>query len=372
MEVSRYNYAAQFGDVATLCDQLRALILAGKYILSKELQEFERDFGRFLGVPFVRGVNSGTDALVLALRSLGISHGDEVITQANTFYATVASICLVGAKPVLVDVDPTTFSMDYSQIEASLTPRTKAIIPVHLYGKPAPLTHIIPIAERWRLFLVEDAAQAHGAMIGNKRVGTFGTIGCFSFHPSKNLAAAGDAGAVVTSSPALDHQLRVLRELGQERQNQHIAIGLNSKLDSLQALILSQKLPRLDQWNEQRRHVALQYRHKLTGLPIAFQAESDDETHVYHLFQIRVNGGIRDSLLQRLCAAGIDAVVRYPCPIHLQEAFRDQKWTVGQFPVAERLAQELLALPIRPDLSEESIDYVCRIVRQFYTGDVAC
>lgn len=345
---------------------IERLLLSGDYVLSQDVARFEQAFGQYLGISHVRGLNSGTDALILALLALGVGPDDEVITQANTFYATVAAIRLVGATPVLVDAEEETCLIDVSQIAAAITSRTRVVLPVHLYGKPTPMMPILALAERHGLAVVEDAAQAHGARLGERRVGTFGTLGCFSFHPSKNLAAAGDAGAIVTRDARLDEQIQRRRALGQAGQNNHVTLGYNSKLDALQALVLSLKLPRLDEWNDSRRRVAQWYHELLVDLPISFQEWQPGEEHVFHLFQIRTEQ--RDALLSHLQRCRVDAVIRYPQPIHLQSAFADQGWQPGQFPVAERLARELLCLPIRPDMEFDEVEYVAATIRDFFTG----
>jgi dTDP-4-amino-4,6-dideoxygalactose transaminase len=368
VRVARYNFAHQLGgDIESLIADLRAMLIGGRYELTAELRDFEHQLGSYLGAPHVRGVNSGTDALVIALRALGIGKGDEVVTQANTFHATVAAIELVGAEPVLVDADSETFLIDTAQLRDAIRSRTRALLPVHLYGKPTPMSEIVALARRHELFLVEDAAQAIGARIDGQAVGTFGDCGCFSFHPSKNLAAAGDGGAVVTRDADLDERVRRQRELGQVGQNNHLVVGLNTKLDAMQARILAWKLPRLEEWNSHRRRAAGWYRERLAELPLGFQAQTPGETHVYHLFQIRTDR--RDALLIQLREHGIDAVVRYPTPIHLQPAFARHGWKAGQFPVAEALSRELLCLPIRPDISLEEVDYVSDYIRDFFAGD---
>src|SRR5438132_6307641 len=365
MKVARYNYAHQLGtDIEPLIADLRAMLVGGRYELTAEVKQFEAELAQFLGARFVRGVNTGTDALVVALRALGIGPGDEVITQENTFNATVGAIDLVGAEPVLVDVDPDTFLIDKRQLRDAIGPKTRALMPVHLYGKPAPMAGIVALAEARGLFVVEDAAQAIGARIEGQSVGTFGHFGCFSFHPSKNRAAAGDGGAVVARNAELDEALRRQRELGQVGQNNHVVVGFNTKLDALQARILSWKLPHLAGWNEHRRTAAEWYRERLAGLPLGFQARSEGETHAVHLFQVRT--ARRDALLAHLREREIDAVVRYPTPIHLQPAFAAYGWKAGQFPVAEALARELLCLPIRPDIGIDEIDYVTDCVRDFF------
>ena len=365
MQVGRYNYASQFGDnIEDLLADIRGMLVEGRYVLTDEVRQFEQGFGAYLGAPYVYGVGSGTDALTLALMALGIGTGDHVITHANTFHATAAAIRLVGATPVLVDVREDTFLIDDDQVFAALIPTIKAVIPVHLYGKATPLVELQRMADAYGFHIIEDAAQAHGARIHGQAAGTLGTIGCFSFHPSKNLAAAGDGGAIVTATESIANDIRVRRELGQRGQGNHLLIGLNSKLDSLQARILTWKLPRLENWNASRRQIAQCYRDRLHGLPLTFQSTGTDEEHVYHLFQVRT--AVRDRLLTFLRAAGIDAVVRYPTPIHLQPAFADCGWLPGQFPIAEALASELLCLPLHPTMSIDEIDYVCDHVRLFF------
>jgi dTDP-4-amino-4,6-dideoxygalactose transaminase len=365
--IPRYNYASQFGeDFPVLMQALEQMLLEGNYVLTAEVTDFEKAWGKFLGVRHVRAVNTGTDALVIALLSLGIGPGDEVITQANSFNATVAAIRLVGAKPILVDVDEDSFLMDQRRVAEVITSRTRVLMPVHLFGKPTPMEHLLWLAHKHDLAIVEDAAQAHGARINNRMAGTIGNVGCFSFHPSKNLAAAGDGGPVVTNDDALAEVMRQRRELGQSGQNHHVAVGLNSKLDSIQARILSHKLPHLDHWNEKRRLIASLYRERLSDLPLSFQCTSSDEQHVFHLFQVRTD--CRDAMLSYLRAAGIDVTIRYPTPIHLQPAFSDQGWRRGDFPIAERLANELLCLPIRPDMGVDEVDYVADCLRSFFRG----
>ncbi len=365
MRVSRYNYAYQFGtEIDAIMAKLRLMLFDGDYILTEEVAEFERAFANFTNTRFAFGVNTGTDALIIALMALGVGPGDEVITQANTFHATVAAVRLSGATPVLVDAHEESFLIDNSQVEAAITPRTRVVLPVHLYGKATPMDELLFLARKRSLLVVEDAAQAHGARIGSQMVGSIGNVGCFSFHPSKNLAAAGDGGAICTNTSALADRIEELRSLGQRGQNNHVCLGLNSKLDAIQALVLHAKLSKLEHWNMRRRELARMYRERLSGLPLMFQASSKEEEHVYHLFQIRTKP--RDALLSHLAEADVDAVVRYPTPIHLQPAFADCGWRCGQFPVAEKLAAELLCLPIRPDLTVDEVDYVSECVRAFF------
>lgn len=365
--VQRYNYEYQFGDsMPGLLRKIESMLVTGSYILSQEVEQFEQAFAAFVGARYAFGVNTGTDALSIALRVAKIGHGDEVITQANTFHATVLAIVNCGASPVLVDADENTFLMDLKQVDSVLASRTRALLPVHLYGKPLPLDYLFRLAANRTISIIEDACQAHGARWHGRHVGTQGHFGCFSFHPSKNLAAAGDGGAITTNSDFFAAEIRKVRSLGQEGQNNHVTVGVNSRLDSIQAAILSTKLPKLDAWNEKRRSVAALYIERLHDLPVGFQEATEGEEHVYHLFQLRTES--RDSLLQHLRGNGIDAVIRYPCPIHLQPAFSHLRWKRGQFPVAEKLSRELLALPIRPDMTVAEVDYVCDSIRSFFTG----
>jgi dTDP-4-amino-4,6-dideoxygalactose transaminase len=367
MKVQRYDYISQFERFQDFMAEISAMILDGHYVLSAEVSEFERAFAAYLECSFVVGVNTGTDALLCSLKSLKLRPEHEVVTQANTFNATVAAICLAGLKPVLVDADQDSFLMDLGQALGAITPKTRVLLPVHLYGKPTPMQKLVSESEKRGICLVEDAAQAHGARLDGRRMGTFGTLGCFSFHPSKNLAAAGDGGAIATNRADLRERLSALRVLGQAGQNNHLLASYNTKLDSIQAKVLGWKLPSLDRWNERRRQIAHQYRERLSDLPLKFQSWPEGEEHVFHLFVIRTER--RDQLLNHLQSKGVDAVIRYPVPIHLQPAFSRYGWRRGQFPVAEALALELLCLPIRPNLTIAEVDYVADCVRAFFKGD---
>jgi dTDP-4-amino-4,6-dideoxygalactose transaminase len=293
-----------------------------------------------------------------------VGPGDEVITQANTFHATVAAICQTGAKPVLVDCDADSFLIDVDALDSAISTRTRAIIPVHMYGRATTrIDEIMRLASRRGCVVIEDSAQAHGAKVLGRKTGTFGHVGCFSFHPSKNLAAAGDGGAVVTDDETIADRLRILRNLGQSSPNEHVMIGHNSKLDTVQSLVLQSKLSHLDDWNNARRVIAGRYRDGLNRLPLAFQSSGDAENHVYHLFQILLPN--RDELLQSLQSHEIDAVVRYPTPIHLQHAFVRFGWRSGAFPVAEALSRQSICLPIHPSLSDSQLDFVIGVTRTF-------
>jgi len=365
--VSRYDYSQQFQNIDDLLTDIRRVLLTGNYVLGPEVNRFEAEFARYCDSAYCKGVNSGTDALLITMLALGIGRDDEVIVPANTFHATVAAIELAGATPVLVDADERTYLMDDRWLSSLLSGRTKAIIPVHLFGKPVPMENLLELAGRKNLLVIEDAAQAHGASIQGRRVGSFGIAGCFSFHPSKNLAAAGDAGAVVTRDEAFAARLDLYRALGQRCQNEHVLVGMNSKLDTLQAQILLSKLRYLDDWNASRAEIAGWYRSELEDLPVSFQARGTDEVHVYHLLQMRTSH--RDALLGFLRVRGIDAVVRYPTPIHLQPAFHKYGWKPGQFPVSESLSKELLCLPLRPAMPEEEVLFVVETIRAFFSSN---
>jgi dTDP-4-amino-4,6-dideoxygalactose transaminase len=368
MKVGRYDYRSQFERFDEFMAELSTMIVDGHYVLSGEVEEFERAFAEYLDCRFVVGVNTGTDALLCSLKILDLQPQDEVITQANTFNATVSAICLAGLTPALVDANEDSFLMNVDQAISLVGPRTRVLLPVHLYGKPTPMQELLGECAKRGVDLVEDAAQAHGARIDSQRAGTFGVLGCFSFHPSKNLAAAGDGGAIAANRADLHEKLLALRALGQVGQNNHVYVGYNTKLDSIQAKILTWKLASLDRWNEHRRMIARQYRDRLADLPLKFQSwdHAKGEDHVFHLFAIRTEQ--RDELLKHLQSKGVDAVIRYPAPIHLQPAFSGYGWRVGQFPVAEALARELLCLPIRPNLTSTEVDYVSDCVRSFFTG----
>jgi dTDP-4-amino-4,6-dideoxygalactose transaminase len=361
--VARYDYRDQFAGIEDdVVGEIRRSLMDGSYILSEEVEAFEEAFAEYLGLRYAVGVNSGTDALVVALTGVGVGPGDEVVTVANTFHASVLAVTRTGARPVLVDCRPDDWLVDPDLIEGAITPKTRAILVVHLFGKVVGMARIREVADRHGLTIVEDACQAVGARWEGGRAGSLGRVGCFSFHPSKNLAAAGDAGAVVTDDPELAAVVRRLRHFGQVRQNEHQELGWNTKLDAFQAVVLRHKLPRLDEWNARRVQIAAEYRRRLGALPVRFQEGEGDS--VFHLFQVQAPR--RDELLAYLVGSGIDAVVRYPVPIHLQPPFEPLGHRRGDFPVAESQAAETLCLPIRPNLTLEEIGLVCEAVTEFF------
>ncbi|MFJ9517221.1 DegT/DnrJ/EryC1/StrS family aminotransferase [Kitasatospora sp. NPDC101801] len=354
MLVPRYGYPAQFDDLAALTGRISELLLSGDYILGKPVERFERSFAAQVGADTAIGLNSGTDALVLALHALGIGPGDEVVTVANTFHSTVLAIVRVGAVPVLVDCTDTDYMMDLDRLEAAITPRTRGVIAVHMFGQVLDMDRITTLTERHGLALVEDCAQAVGARWQGRQVGTFGDVGCFSFHPSKTLGAAGDAGAAVTGRPELADRLRSLRGLGQLEQNHHLEAGYSSRMDSVQALVLEHKLPRLDAWNLARRELAGRYTRALAGS--AVRVPDAGPGHVFHMYQVVVPD--RDATLAALRAAGVDAVVRYPVPIARQPAFAAHDFDPADYPNADFLAENALCLPLRPEMTPADVDLV--------------
>ncbi len=344
----------------------------GRFILGEEVSAFEEEFARYCGVRYGVGVNSGTDALYLALKAAGIGKGDEVITVANSFIASALAISFTGAKPIFVDIEPETYNLDPNALEHLLKrqrttgkkQRIKAILPVHLYGHPAEMGAIMEIADRYDLHVIEDACQGHGAEYKGKKAGSFGTLGCFSFYPTKNLGGSGDGGMVITDDKKLYEKLRLLRCYGEKKKYEHILQGGNSRLDEIQAAILRVKLRYLDRWNEQRRGKALIYKRKVEGSGVICPIEKEGARHVYHLFVIRSKK--RNGLQTFLKGKGIDTLIHYPIPIHLQKAFVELGYQRGDLPVTERYAQEILSLPFFPELSEGEINEVGDQVKNFF------
>lgn len=357
-DVPFVDLAAEHRELRTGIDQaIGRVIDDGSFILGRDLEDFEKDFAAYCGSRHAIGVGSGLDALTLALQAHGIGPGDEVITAANTFIATALAVSRVGATPVLADCNESDFNLNPDAVERAITPRTRAVIPVHLYGQLAAIDAILDLCRRHGLFLLEDAAQAHGAGKQGRRAGSFGDAGTYSFYPAKNLGAFGDGGLVVTDDDGLAARIRMLRNYGQRKKYEHAVVGTNSRLDTLQAAVLRAKLPALDRRNEGRRAAADGYRRRLSGLPLVLpRAPEEPGRHVYHLYVVRVAG--RDQVQRHLAAAGIQTGIHYPQPIHLQEAYRHLGIGPGTYPVAERLAGEILSLPMFPSLTEEQIDRV--------------
>jgi dTDP-4-amino-4,6-dideoxygalactose transaminase len=323
---------------------------------------FERDFAAYCGAAGAVGVGSGTDALWLTLLALGVGAGDEVITVPSTFMATAEAISFCGARPVFVDIDEHTYTLDPAQLEQAITSKTRAIIPVHLFGQMADMDAVLAVAGRHGIPVVEDACQAHGARSKGRRAGTLGVAGCFSFYPGKNLGALGEAGAVVTSDPELEAKVRVLRDHGQSSKYYHSVVGWNARMDGIQGAVLSVKLKRLDSVNARRELRAQLYEELLGGAKeIVTPFVAPGNQHVYHVYAVRV--GQRDLVLRDLAEHGIGCAIHYPIPVHLQEAYRGLGYGEGSFPVAERCAKEFLSLPMYPELTDEQIQAVARELR---------
>jgi dTDP-4-amino-4,6-dideoxygalactose transaminase len=342
---------------------IQRVLDSGWFILGREVEAFEKEFARYLGAGFAVGMGSGTEALHLALLACGVGPGDEVITVSHTAVATVAAIGLTGARPVLVDIDPRSYTMDPSLLQQAISPATKAIVPVHLYGQTADLDPILSLAKRHGLKVVEDAAQAHGAEYEGRKAGSLGDAGCFSFYPTKNLGAFGDGGLVVTSDEGLAEQLKLLRQYGWRERYVSSIKGTNSRLDELQAAILRAKLEKLDEWNEARREHAALYDELLGDAGVVTPMEMEYGKHCYHIYAVR--SPHREQLRQFLRQNGVGALVHYPVPVHLQEAYRGLGLDEGSLPVTERVASEVLTLPVAPEVTEEQIRRVCDLACEF-------
>ena len=333
-----------------------------KLFLGQNVQTLESDFADYCNAEFAIGVSNGTDALHIALRALGIGAGDEVITVSNTFIATVEAIILAGARPVFVDINPETFNMDTSQVEKMINSRTKAIIPVHMYGQPADMDPILELAKVYKLKVIEDACQAHGAEYKGRRTGSLGDAGCFSFYFSKNLGAYGEAGLITTSDPEIAKKCRCIRDHGQSAKYYHSLIGFNGRMDEIQAAVLRVKFPYLDEWTENRRNLAQAYAASLPPAVISPKAMPWAK-HVYHLYVIRTPE--REQLREWLVSKDIGVGMHYPIPIHLQEAWREYGGDDYSLPVTEQITKEILSLPMYPEMSREQVKYVCDGISEF-------
>ena len=333
---------------------------SSQFILGDEVTAFERDFAAYTGTRETVALNSGTSALHLALLAAGVRPGDEVITVPFTFVATAAAIIYAGAKPVFVDIDPVTYCMDPAAIERAMTPRTRAIMPVHLYGHPADMDGILEVAARHGVTVIEDAAQAHGARYKDRACGSMGQLAGFSFYPGKNLGAYGEGGAAVTNDPEFARTMRLLRSWGEERRYEHVLQGFNYRMDGIQGAILRVKLRHLEAWTEARRARAADYRNAFAGSDVVVPVEKPGCRHVYHVYAVRLRN--RDLTRKQLQAKGIQTGVHYPIPVHLQPAYSDLGYKAGDFPVAERIASEVLSLPMFPEMTTEQVAEVADAV----------
>lgn len=362
MRIPMVDLKAQYRDLGPEIDAaLRAVVASGQFVLGPAVEAFEREVAAYCGVRHAIAVASGTDALHLALRAAGIGPGDEVVTTAFTFIATAGAISQTGARPIFVDIDPATFNINPSLVEAAVTERTRAILPVHLYGQPADLAPIREVCRKHGLALIEDCAQSFGAEYGGRKSGAYGDMGCFSFYPSKNLGAYGDGGMVVTSDDAAAERLWRLRDHGRVAAYRHAMIGYNSRLDELQAAVLRVKFIHLDQYNRWRRENARRYGERLADSGVVTPVEDGKGFHVYHQYTIRT--AYREAVRHALSAAGIASAVYYPVPLHRQEVYAADN-AHAKFPAAEAAAEQVLSLPMYPELTEEQIDEVARVVRQ--------
>lgn len=365
MKIPLMNLTAQYEQLKPEIDAaIKDVVENSRFILGKETKELEAAVASYCGVKYAVGVASGTDALTLSLKALGIGSGDEVITTPYTFIATAEAVSQVGAKPVFADIDPLTYNIDPADIERRITPKTKAVIAVHLYGNPCDMDAIMSIAKRYGLKIVEDTAQAIGAEYGGKRAGSFGNAGCLSFYPSKNLGAFGDGGMVITNDVSLAEKVRLLRVHGSAKQYYHSVIGYNSRLDNLQAAILKIKLTALERWTEGRIAIARFYDSELKDHVVTPKVQKGCR-HVYHLYVVRA-GGAKEKLITFLNEKGIESRTYYPVPVHLQECYNILGYKRGDLPQSEGAAEETLALPIFPELTDAQKGLVVDTVKGFF------
>ena len=361
-----YSLAPQHGAIhQELTRSLTSVFETNWYILGKEVENFETEYARFHGLGHCVGVGNGYDALYLAIRACRLEKNDEIIVPANTYVATWLAISNAGCKIVPVEPDPATQTLDVGIIEDHISPQTRAIMPVHLYGHPCNMRAILDIADKHKLLVIEDNAQSHGATWEGKITGSFGTINATSFYPTKNLGAIGDGGAITTSDPVLAGRVRRLRNYGFSQKNVCDEAGVNSRLDEMQAAVLRIKLRQLQTWNRQRRHIAVQYLNLLRGIgDLGLPHAHGQAEHVYHLFVITTSE--RDRLQGYLARAGIETLIHYPCPPHLQKAYQYLGYKEGAFPITEVLAKNCLSLPLWPGMSDAQVEYVAETVRRFY------
>lgn len=362
-----------FGDLkihyqtykAEIDQAIQRVLNSGHFILGPELAAFEQSFARFIGADFVAGCASGTEALYLALAAGGIAENDDVLVVAHTAVPTISAISMSGARPVFVDIDPDTYVMDVNQLEGKITSKTRAIIPVHLYGQMVDMEAVMKIARQHKLLVIEDVAQATDATYNGAKAGTIGDFGAFSFYPSKNLGAFGDGGAVSTNSKTYFERLVMLRNYGQSERYHHDIVGINSRLDEIQAAILAAQLPFVNQWNERRLRIAERYTNGLKNM-VKTPTVRDEAKHVFHLYVIQVDD--RDQLKTYLDERGIHCLIHYPIPAHLQKAYSHLGYRVGDLPATESAAKKILSLPMFPELTNDQVDEVISAIKAFYSG----
>ena len=364
MKIPLVDLKAQYLSIKQEVDEaIQRVVNNCNFIMGNEVKEFEEEFAGFCSAKHAIGVSSGTDALFLALKAIDIQPGDEVITVPNTFIATTEAITMTGGKIKFVDISEETYNIDTNQIESAITNKTKAILPVHLYGQPSDMDPILEIANRHNLRVIEDAAQAHGAEYKNQRVGALGDIGIFSFYPGKNLGAYGDAGALVTNDPKIAQKISMLRNHGRIKKYEHDYEGYNCRMDTLQAAVLQVKLKHLDSWNEARRNHGNMYKRFLQDADVILPREQEGSKHIYHIFAIRFLN--RDALLKKLKEDGIGVGIHYPIPLHLQPAYKYLGHKAGDFPITEKCTEEIISLPMYPELDKEKIEKIARAIKEF-------
>ncbi|MEG3440275.1 DegT/DnrJ/EryC1/StrS family aminotransferase [Pannus brasiliensis CCIBt3594] len=353
----------QHASIRTEIDEAIARVIdSTQFILGEEVEAFEEAFADKVGVKYAIALNSGSSALHLAFLAAGIGPGDEVITVPMTFVASVATIGYTGARAVLVDIDPRSYTLDPNRIEAAITPRTRAIVPVHLYGQPADMDPILAIARRHGLLVIEDVAQAHLARYRDRPAGSLGEMGCFSFYPGKNLGACGEGGMVVTDNPEYARTIRILRDWGQDGKYNHVLKGYNYRMDAIHGAVLAVKLRYLEKWTRARQELAARYDRGLADSGLVLPAVMDYARHAYHIYATLTPE--RDRLRHELAERGIQTNIHYPTPVHLLPGYGDLGYRAGDFPVAERVAREELSLPLFPEMTEEQVDIVCQSVRE--------
>ncbi|GAB4167697.1 MAG: DegT/DnrJ/EryC1/StrS family aminotransferase [Calditrichia bacterium] len=367
MNIQMVDVKRQYVAIKEEIDRaVMSVLESGMFINGPDVKEFSKEIENYLGVKHAIPCASGTDALQLALMALDIQPGDEVITTSFTFYATAEVISLLGATPVFVDIEESSFNIDPRQIESAITSKTKAIIPVHLYGQPVDMDEIMVIAKKYNIPVIEDSAQALGAEYKGKKVCTIGDMGCISFFPSKNLGGYGDGGMVTTNNDDLAGKLRMLANHGSSRRYYHDYIGINSRLDSIQAAILRVKSKYLDEWNRKRFNNAQKYSEQLAPVGLSVPAIKENRTHIFHQYTLKVSG--RDDLDQYLTEQKIPHAIYYPVPLHLQNAFREKYgFKEGMLPITEKLSEQVISLPMHPDLTDEEINYICDKIKSFYS-----
>ncbi len=361
MTVPFVDLRAQYLSIKAEIDEAIARVLeTTAFVLGREVEAFEAAFAEYVGAGFCVGVNSGTAAIHLAVMACGLGTGDEVIIPANTFFASAEGVSTAGAKPVFVDADALSYTIDPARIEAAITERTRAIMPVHLYGQAADLDPIFEIAARYHLLVIEDAAQAHGSLYKGRRVGALSQAGCFSFYPGKNLGAYGEGGAVVTNDAEVARRVRLLRDHGSEQKYRHEIVGYNFRLEGIQGAVLNVKLRHLDKWNDLRRAHAARYNELLSGSNLVLPREMPYARHIYHLYVVQTEA--RDALQRSLSEAGVQTGIHYPVPVHLQPAYASMNHQPGDFPESEKQAQRVLSLPMFPELTNEQIERVAEAI----------